>query len=66
MSVLSHGESLRARRCALGLTQTQLADLAEVSLSTVIRLEQEGYTGTVRTLQRILNVLESYSETANG
>ena len=52
---------MRAARALLGIDQKRLAELAEVSLPTIQRMEASGGTvrGTVETLTKVVGAIES-------
>lgn len=49
---------VRERRMALGLTQEQLAELAEMSTNFLARMEMAGRTPSFATLARLAGALE--------
>jgi len=51
------GKSIMLRRKSLGITQQELADLAEVGINTVVATERGTGNPSVKTLQKIVNVL---------
>ena len=55
----SIGRELVRRRHAAGLSQTQLADLANVRQETISRIESGKHTVLASTMQRLERVLES-------
>lgn len=55
--LISLGESIRLRRKELKLSQSYVADLAEVSLNTISKIERGEANPTVDVLQKIGNVL---------
>ena len=61
MSTLPRVETLRERRERAHLTRAQLAALAGVSVSTLVRLEQPDYMPTLRTLRLVEAALERAS-----
>ena len=61
MRVAPKSCQIPAARALLGMEQRQLAELAEVSVSTVIRIEGAGWgpiPGNWRTIERVLEALE--------
>jgi len=61
MRVLPSSAQLIAARALLQLEQRQLADLAGLHVSTLVRMEAEGWNvipGTTTTINRVLDVLE--------
>lgn len=57
MSILSIGESIKKRRKTLQVTQPKLAELAEVSVNTLYKIERGQANPTLETLDRIANIL---------
>jgi DNA-binding XRE family transcriptional regulator len=58
LKLTSHGELVREAREAMGWTREQLAVLADVSLSLIVRFENEpGYTPYAPTLFRICRIV---------
>jgi HTH-type transcriptional regulator / antitoxin HipB len=53
------GKSVRERRQALGITQTQLAERAGMTQSAVSRLEAGGMTPTIGVLDRVAAALDA-------
>jgi y4mF family transcriptional regulator len=51
------GEQIKERRNLLGLTQPDLAELADVSVNTLYKLERGQNNPTLDILERILKVL---------
>ena len=51
------GEQIKERRKLLGLTQPDLAELADVSVNTLYKLERGQNNPTLDILERILKVL---------
>ena len=61
MRVLPKSVQLVAARALLGMEQRELAKLAGVSVSTLIRLEGAGWSGipgSMKTVNRVLEILE--------
>jgi len=54
---LTIGESIKARRKMLRVTQPQLAELAGVSVNTLYKIEREQANPTLYTLAKIANIL---------
>ena len=57
MLVEEIGAAIKARRKLLGLTQTHLADLADVSINTLYKIERGQTNPTLEVLEKILEVL---------
>ena len=51
------GETIRDRRKELGITQPHLADLAEVSINTLYKIERGQNNPTLEVLSKITDVL---------
>lgn len=51
------GEQLRNRRKELGITQPHLAEIAEVSINTLYKIERGEANPTLEVLYRLLEVL---------
>jgi len=51
------GKSIKARRKMLRVTQTQLAELAGISVNTLYKIERGQTNPTLETLTKIANVL---------
>lgn len=51
------GKSIKARRKTLRVTQTQLAELAGISVNTLYKIERGQTNPTLETLTKIANVL---------
>lgn len=51
------GEQIRARRKLLGITQPHLADLADISINTLYKIERGQNNPSVDILNKILDVL---------
>ncbi len=51
------GNSIKERRKNLRVTQHQLAELAEISVNTLYKIEREQANPTLKTLTKIANVL---------
>ena len=57
MSNLRIGQHIRERRKALRVTQPQLAELAEVSVNTLYKIERGQANPTLDTLDKIADIL---------
>jgi transcriptional regulator with XRE-family HTH domain len=57
MLLLEVGNIVKKRRKELGLTQPNLARMAEVSLNTLYLLESGRFNASLKTLEKILDVL---------
>lgn len=57
MLVYELGNTLKARRKTLGITQAHLAELAEVNTNTIIRIETGKINPTIQVVDRIADVL---------
>lgn len=53
------GQAVHDRRCALGLSQTELARRAGVTQTAVSRIEQADATPTITTLDRLAKALDA-------
>jgi len=51
------GKSIKERRKNLRVTQSQLAELAEVSINTLYKIEKGQANPTLETLTKIANIL---------
>lgn len=51
------GNSIKSRRKALRVTQSQLADLAGISVNTLYKIEREQANPTLDTLVKIVDIL---------
>ena len=51
------GEQVRSRRQELGITQPHLAEIAEVSLNTLYKIERGEANPTLEVLYKILKVI---------
>ena len=54
---ISVGEQIRIRRKELGITQPHLAEIAEVSVNTLYKIERGEANPTLEVLYKLLNVL---------
>ncbi len=57
MSAKALGESYKRRRKDLRITQPQLAELAQVSVNTLYKLERGAGNPTLETLVRVADIL---------
>lgn len=57
MLLKSIGESIKARRKELGITQPLLAELADVSKNTIYKLERGTGNPSIKILDKLLEVL---------
>ncbi|KJF44169.1 helix-turn-helix domain-containing protein [Draconibacterium sediminis] len=57
MSVLEIGEQIKARRKTLRITQPDLAEMAEISVNTLYKIERGQANPTIEILNKIANVL---------
>lgn len=57
MSLLSIGNSIKARRKTLRVTQSELAELAEISVNTLYKIERGQSNPTFETLEKLAAVL---------
>ncbi len=57
MLISELGNSIRARRKTLGITQEDLADLAGVNINTVIRIEKGKINPSIEVVSAIVDVL---------
>ena len=57
MSNLRIGQHIKERRKALRVTQPQLAELAEVSVNTLYKIERGQANPTLDTLDKIADIL---------
>ena len=53
----SIGEQIRSRRKELGITQPHLAEIAEVSVNTLYKIERGEANPTLEVMYKLLNVL---------
>lgn len=51
------GILIKERRKEFGITQRTLAELAEVNINTLTQMERGEGNPTVRTLERVLNII---------
>lgn len=59
MAISTLGETVRARREAVGLTRERLAVAADTSVATLVRLENLGQAPGLELLERIAQALET-------
>ena len=52
-----HGKQLKDRRKALGITQPHLAELADISVNTLYKIERGQANPTLEILYRLTDVL---------
>lgn len=57
MLVQQIGSTIKARRKLLGLTQPHLAELADISVNTLYKLERGQTNPTLEVLEKIMDVL---------
>lgn len=57
MLIKELGNTIRARRKTLGITQVHLAELAEVNPNTIIRIENGKINPTIQVINRIAEIL---------
>lgn len=57
MEFIELGKTIRARRKELKITQPRLAELAEVNINTVLRLEKGLANPTLEVLLKIADIL---------
>ncbi|MEM6807484.1 MAG: helix-turn-helix transcriptional regulator [Bacteroidota bacterium] len=57
MSLLALGETIKKRRRTMKVTQPQLADLAEISVNTLYKIERGQANPTFETLHKITSIL---------
>ena len=51
------GQTITDRRKSLGITQTQLANLADVNINTIMKLERGNANPTLQILVKIADIL---------
>ena len=51
------GQTIKARRKELGLTQNTLALLAQVGINTIVSIERGSKSPSIETLTKVANVL---------
>lgn len=51
------GQTIKARRKELGLTQNTLALLAQVGINTIVSIERGSKSPSIETLSKVANVL---------
>ncbi len=57
MLIKDIGNTVKERRKTLGITQAHLAELAEVNVNTIIRIENGKINPTIEILHKITEVL---------
>jgi len=57
MEILSLGKTIMERRKDLGITQARLAELADVNINTLYKLERGQTNPTLEVLVRIADIL---------
>ena len=57
MLIQEIGKIIKERRKTLGITQAHLAELAEVNVNTIIRIENGKINPTIEVLHKITEVL---------
>ncbi len=57
MSILELGESIKNRRKALDITQGHLAELAEMSINTLYKLERGESNPSWEIVEKLLDIL---------
>jgi len=57
MLIAELGNSIKARRKTLGITQVHLADLAGVNIDTIIRIENGKINPSIEVVNAIVDVL---------
>ena len=57
MLVQQIGATIKARRKLLGLTQPHLAELADISVNTLYKIERGQTNPTLEVLEKIMDVL---------
>lgn len=57
MTIEEIGTVIRERRKLLGITQPDLAELAQVSINTLYKLERGGFNPSVKILNQLAEVL---------
>ncbi len=51
------GQTIKARRKELGVTQQEVADLAQVGINSLVAIERGKGNPSLKTLMRILDIL---------
>ncbi|QDH81451.1 helix-turn-helix transcriptional regulator [Echinicola soli] len=51
------GNSIRERRKMLGITQSDLAEMAQISINTLYKIERGEANPSIRVLNKIANIL---------
>ncbi|WP_215224469.1 helix-turn-helix domain-containing protein [Echinicola shivajiensis] len=57
MTINEIGNSIRERRKMLGITQPDLAEMAQISINTLYKIERGEANPSVRVLNKIANIL---------
>jgi len=57
MLVKRIGKTIKDRRNALTITQPDLADLAQISVNTIYKIERGEANPTIEIIEKIINVL---------
>ena len=57
MLIKELGKTIKERRKTLGITQAHLAELADVNVNTIIRIENDKISPTIEVLNKIAEVL---------
>ena len=57
MSILALGKTIKKRRKTLNVTQPQLAELADISVNTLYKIERGQANPTFETLEKIASIL---------
>jgi len=57
MNLIEIGEEIRKRRSVLKITQLHLAEMAEISESTILRIEKGQANPTLEVLMKIADIL---------
>ena len=57
MNIIEIGEEIRKRRNVLKITQPHLAEMAEISESTILRIEKGQANPTLEILMKIADIL---------
>lgn len=55
--MINLGESIRSRRKFLNITQEELAEIAGVSINTLIKMERNEGNPTLSVIEKVLDVL---------
>ncbi|WP_210416896.1 helix-turn-helix domain-containing protein [Echinicola soli] len=57
MTINEIGNSIRERRKMLGITQSDLAEMAQISINTLYKIERGEANPSIRVLNKIANIL---------